>query len=205
MRPTGTLYLISAPSGGGKTSLICALLESLDNLVLSVSHTTRAMRSGEVAGESYIFVDQSAFESLIDQGTFLEHANVFGYYYGTSRIWVEEQLSQGHDVILEIDWQGAAQVKKVFPQALGIFLLPPALHTLTDRLHHRAQDDESVIAQRMHLAKREMSHYVDYDYLIINDDFDVALSELQRIVRAQRLQVRYQRIKHAKLIASLLD
>ena len=200
----GTLYVVSAPSGAGKTSLVRALLDSTgDELVLSVSHTTRAPRPGEVDGGDYHFVDAEAFRRMIDVGAFLEHARVFDNYYGTARQGIEAQLAQGRDVILEIDWQGARQVRQALPESVGIFILPPSREALRERLCARGQDDEAVIARRMQDAVNEMSHYGEYDYLVINEVFDAARDELAAIIRCRRLRLACQRQRHADLLASL--
>lgn len=200
----GTLYTVSAPSGAGKTSLVKALIENTDNLGVSVSHTTRAMRPGEVDGVNYHFTEKSDFESMLKDDAFLESAEVFGNYYGTSQAWVESELAEGRDVILEIDWQGAAQVRKQLPQTIGIFILPPSKAALRERLTGRGQDDSSVIDARMAEAESEMSHYVETDYLIINDDFDVALGELTAVIIAKRQCLQKQQLRHTSLLSDLL-
>lgn len=184
----GTLYIISAPSGAGKTSLVKALLESTGGIQVSVSHTTRPARPGEVDGKAYHFTKVEAFKAKIDSGDFLEHAEVFGNFYGTSRTTVQEMLSQGVDVILEIDWQGAAQVRQQIPEAVSIFILPPSREELERRLRGRGTDADEVIARRLGEAVTEMGHYAEFDYLVFNDDFDTALSELRTIVLARRLR-----------------
>jgi len=200
----GTLYVVSAPSGAGKTSLVRALLDSTgDELVLSVSHTTRAPRPGEVDGRDYHFLDAEAFRRMIDDGAFLEHARVFDNYYGTARQGIEAQLTQGRDVILEIDWQGARQVRQALPESVGIFILPPSREALRERLCARGQDDEAVIARRMQDAVNEMSHYGEYDYLVINEVFSAARDELAAIIRCRRLRLASQAQRHADLLASL--
>jgi len=201
----GTLYVVSAPSGAGKTSLVRALLESAgDDLVLSVSHTTRAPRPGEVDGRDYHFVDVETFRRMIENEAFLEHARVFDNYYGTARQGIEAQIDQGRDVILEIDWQGARQVRQALPESVGIFILPPAREALQERLRNRGQDDEAVIARRMQDAVKEMSHYGEYDYLVINEVFRTALDELAAITRGRRLRLAAQQQRHAALLAALL-
>jgi len=201
----GTLYVVSAPSGAGKTSLVRALLDSMgDALVLSVSHTTRAPRPGEVDGRDYYFVDVETFRRMIDSEAFLEHARVFDNYYGTARQGIEMQLAQGRDVILEIDWQGARQVRQAMPESVGIFILPPSREALQDRLRARGQDDEAVIARRMQDAVNEMSHYDEYDYLVINEVFPTAHDELAAITRSRRLRLAGQQQRHAALLAALL-
>src|SRR5471032_930485 len=177
---TGTLYIISAPSGAGKTSLVKALIDADSSIRVSVSHTTRAMRPGEVNGVNYHFVEREEFVKMSEHGDFLERAEVFGNLYGTSQSHLQQTLDQGHDLILEIDWQGAEQVRKLMPQARSIFILPPSQHALRQRLTNRGQDSDEIIEGRMREAVSEMSHYVDYDYLIINDDFAHALDDLRR-------------------------
>lgn len=201
----GTLYVISAPSGAGKTSLVRALLESAgEDLVLSVSHTTRAPRPGEVDGRDYHFVAAETFRRMIDEGAFLEHARVFDNFYGTAREGIEAQLVQGRDVILEIDWQGARQVRRALPESVGIFILPPSREALRERLRARGQDEEAVIARRMRDAVNEMSHYGEYDYLVINEVFRAAHDELAAIICCRRLRLAGQQRRHAALLASLL-
>jgi len=199
-----TLYVVSAPSGAGKTSLVKALVDATPGVTVSVSHTTRAPRPGEQDGINYHFVSKATFETMMGQGVFLEHALVFDNYYGTSGDWVNAQLEAGADVILEIDWQGARQVRQRLPQACGIFVLPPSRAALEQRLRGRGQDSEDVIARRMRDAQAEMSHYGELDYLVINDDFATALGELRAIVLARRLVLAAQRQRHAALLADLL-
>ena len=184
----GQLYVISAPSGAGKTSLIKALREQITDLGLSISHTTRPMRPGEVDGQHYHFVSKSTFESMIAEGAFVEHALVFGNYYGTSKAAVSTVLDKGQDLILEIDWQGAEQVRPLFPKAQSIFILPPSREALRERLFGRGQDDAEVIARRLAEAEREMQAYPNYDFLIINDDFSQALNQLRCIFESARLR-----------------
>jgi len=183
---SGQLYIFSAPSGAGKTSLVEALLESTDGIGVSVSHTTRDMRPGEEDGVHYHFIDKLEFEKMVDTGTFLEHAKVFDNYYGTSQKALEDRLSQGEDVILEIDWQGAQQVRKLMPYAISVFILPPSRKALEQRLNSRGQDSADVIARRMQDATSDMAHYVEFDYVIINNEFEVATQQLRAIVLAQR-------------------
>lgn len=209
--PKGTLYLISAPSGAGKTSLVHALLDASgtedpghDRVCVSVSHTTRPMRPGEVNGENYHFVDDETFLRMRDEDAFLEHAEVFGNSYGTSRNWVEKQLEAGWDVILEIDWQGARQVREKVPAAVGIFILPPSLAALQERLTGRGQDEPAVIERRMAQATNEMSHYEQADYLVINNQFEAALRDLKAIFRAHKLDLGSQKRRHANLLHELL-
>ena len=201
----GTLYTISAPSGAGKTSLVAQLLKT-DNLVkVSVSHTTRQMRPGEVDGVNYNFVTKDEFVEKISQGDFLEHAEVFGNFYGTSQAWVVETLEQGIDVILEIDWQGAAQVRRAMPDTLGIFILPPSVSALRERLTGRGQDGEDIISKRMAEAISEMSHYQEANFLVVNDNFDEALLDLLAILRAQRLEITKQCDANITLLQQLLS
>lgn len=203
MSRTGTLYTISAPSGAGKTSLVSALIQSSEELRVSVSHTTRDKRPGETDGINYHFVSEKDFLAMLDRVEFLEHARVFGNLYGTSQVWVEEQLAAGIDVILEIDWQGAEQVKRQLPDTRAIFILPPSRPTLLQRLTARGQDDSSTIESRMAEAVEEMSHYVESDYLIVNDQFEQALGELQAIIASQRLKTSSQRETLAPLLGKL--
>jgi guanylate kinase len=204
MTTTGTLYTVSAPSGAGKTSLVNALIERTSNLRVSVSHTTRPMRPGEEDGINYHFVDEETFTQMLERAEFLEHAQVFGNYYGTSQAWVEQQLAEGTDVILEIDWQGARQVKRLMPQTRAIFILPPSRETLIQRLTARGQDDSAIIAARTAEAVEEMSHYVESDFLVVNSDFGQALQELQAIVSSQRLRLDRQKLVLAPLLDELL-
>ncbi|WP_133718629.1 guanylate kinase [Methylocaldum gracile] len=200
----GTLFIVSAPSGAGKTSLVRALRENLEGFTVSVSHTTRAQRPGEVHGRDYFFVNHAEFEGMIESGGFLEHARVFDNYYGTARATVEKALSEGQDVLLEIDWQGARQIRSLMPDCISIFILPPSRRTLEERLKTRGQDDPDTIARRMRDAISEMSHYSEYDYLIVNDDFDRALAELRSVVIASRLKTGRQSEVHKDLIGGLL-
>ena len=200
----GSLYIVAAPSGAGKTSLVKALVESLDNVVVSVSTTTRAARPGEIDGLDYHFVDVATFEGLIVAGSFLEHARVFDNYYGTSEETVKSRLDRGLDVILEIDWQGARLVRQRMPDCRSVFILPPSRQILEIRLRARGQDGEALIARRMRDAVSEMSHYHEFDYLIVNDDFAQALDELQSIFTARRQETRIQRSHHRDLIECLL-
>ncbi len=203
----GTLYTISAPSGAGKTSLVNALLKDrLDPLLcVSVSHTTRAKRPGEIDGVNYHFVNKDEFKAMQSQNAFLESAEVFGNLYGTSRDWVQSQLDTGVDVILEIDWQGAAQVRDHVSSNKSIFILPPSLGCLRDRLTSRAQDDVETIETRMREAAAEISHYDEADYLVINDSFDSALLDLKAIIRASRLEREQQHKNNTSLLQALLE
>lgn len=202
-RHTGTLFVVSAPSGAGKTSLIKALLENESGITVSVSHTTRTMRPGEQDGVHYHFVDHEAFSALQQQGEFLESAQVFDNFYGTSQSAVAQLLDKGLDVILEIDWQGARQVRKVFAEAVSIFVLPPSRQELETRLKNRAQDSEAVIARRMRDAVQEMVHYPEYDYLIVNDQFEQALQELGDVIRAQKFRLQSQQHRLHSLLSDL--
>ncbi|MEN5214406.1 guanylate kinase [Pseudomonas pudica] len=201
---SGTLYIVSAPSGAGKTSLVTALIKADRRVSVSVSHTTRAMRPGEQHGVNYHFVSHDDFKGLIAKGDFLEHAEVFGNFYGTSRSALQEVLDQGNDLILEIDWQGAQQVRKLMPEALSVFILPPSQQALRERLDGRGQDSEEIIAGRMKEAVSEMVHYDEYDYVIINDDFDVALEDLKAVFRSNRLQLKKQQQRHAALLKQMI-
>lgn len=201
----GNLFTVSAPSGAGKTSLVKSLVESMDGLQVSISHTTRPIRPGESDGVNYHFVSHDVFNDMLGNGAFLEYAEVFGNKYGTSQVWVEETLASGRDVILEIDWQGARQVRRLMPEATAIFILPPSRETLRERLANRGQDSDEIIDGRMKEAVSEMSHYVETDYLVVNDDFDQALQELKVIVGSARLRLDRQRTRHGDLLAQLLS
>jgi guanylate kinase len=200
----GLLLIVSAPSGAGKTSLVAALLERDPQLVVSVSHTTRRRRATERDGVNYHFVDHARFEGMAVAGEFLEHAEVFGNRYGTSVAAVDALRQQGRDVILEIDFQGASQVRARFPDAVSIFILPPSAEELQNRLNKRGQDDDSVIRERLAKARWEMSHYADYDYLVVNDDFAVALGEMACIVTSERLRLPRQQQRLGSLLSALL-
>jgi len=199
----GTLYIISAASGTGKTSLVIAVLQSQKNIDISISHTTRPQRPGEQDGTHYHFVDAQTFLQMRDNGEFLEHAHVFDHYYGTTAASVQSLLDQGKDVILEIDWQGARQVKPLFPHCISIFILPPSKESLEARLRQRGQDDELVITRRMQDAVSEMSHYHEFDYLIINDIFEAACRDLTQIFNTNRLAQHKQSCTHQHLIEDL--
>ena len=197
----GNLFVVVAPSGAGKTSLVAALLKEEPNIRLSISHTTRSPRQGEVHGREYHFVDRPSFETMIAAGEFLEHADVYGNYYGTSRKWIEEQLEGDHDVLLEIDWQGARQVRSLFPGMVGIFILPPSLPELRKRLLSRGKDAPEAIERRMSSAREEISHVLEFEYIIVNERFEAALADLVSIVRAARVS----RAQQALRLASRLD
>jgi guanylate kinase len=200
---SGCLFVLAAPSGGGKTSLVRELLVREPGMRLSVSYTTRAPRPGEKDGVDYQFVDEARFKALQQAGEFLEHAFVHGNWYATSATWLKRQVAEGHDVLLEIDWQGAAQVQKLIPSAVLIFILPPTLASLKERLERRGQDSKEVIARRMEAAREEMRHCGEFDYVIMNQEFARAVDDLSVIVRAARLTAARQQIRHARLIAEL--
>jgi guanylate kinase len=185
----GILYIVSAPSGAGKTSLIEALLQREPGLHLAVSFTTRSRRPGEVDGVHYHFVPEERFLAMLEAGELLESAEVFGNRYGTAEVTVRDQLRAGRDVLLEIDWQGARQVRARFPGAVSVFVLPPSAAALAQRLRGRGQDSDRVIAGRMAKARDEMSHYAEYDYILVNDDFELALGDLRAVIRAERLRL----------------
>jgi guanylate kinase len=205
MTPLGTLYIVTAPSGAGKTTLVHAVLEREPGLALSISYTTRAPRPGEVDGRDYRFVGKEEFLRLRDGGELLEWAEVHGNYYGTSRTWIETQLQQDRDVLLEIDWQGARQVRRMFPHAVSIFILPPSLEALEARLRGRGTDSEATIARRLAAAREEMRHVEEFDYVIINDRLERAIDELTAVVRAARLRLPVQKRRHAAYFAQLLQ
>jgi len=201
---SGTLYVISAPSGAGKTSLVKALKEADPQIGVAVSHTTRAPRPGELDGQHYHFVDPQSFARMVAEGGFIEHAEVFGNRYGTSHAEVASQLETGHDLILEIDWQGARQVRAARPRTISVFILPPSREELKHRLRGRGQDSDAVIDGRLAAAFDEMGHYDEYDFLVINDRFSVALDELRAIFTARRLKVTAQLARHDDLLERLL-
>ena len=200
----GTLYIISAPSGAGKTSLVHAVVATLHNVVVSVSHTTRKMRDGEVDGQDYHYVDEPHFQEMIANDEFLEHASVFGNRYGTSKQKIQDQLLSGKDVILEIDWQGARQIRQLMSGCKSIYILPPSIQALRDRLQSREQDSDDVIESRMREAVSEMMHYAEFDYIVINDDFEQARDELASIFVCNRMLLDHQQQSHADLLAGLL-
>ena len=201
---SSSLFIVSAPSGAGKTSLLRELLQRDKQLSLSVSHTTRAMRPGEQDGVDYHFADKHAFMQLVGEGAFIEHAQVFDNFYGTSEMAVREQLEAGLDVVVEIDWQGARQVRQRFPGAVSIFIIPPSIQALRERLSGRGQDSEDIIERRMRDAQAELSHYGEYDYLIVNDDFQLALQQLGEVVAAERLREVRQQVRHLAVLREML-
>jgi guanylate kinase len=200
---SGNLFIVSAPSGAGKTSLVSALLTGNKQISLSISYTTRAPRPGETDGKDYHFVSREQFLQMAQQGDFLESAEVYGNLYGTSQPWIEKQLASGRDILLEIDWQGAAQVRKLMPHAISIFILPPSLAALEARLKGRGQDSAEVIARRLHAAQEDISHVAEFDYVIINDKLDEALRQLDAVVTAVGLHRDSQLSRHATLINQL--
>jgi guanylate kinase len=200
---SGTLFIVSAPSGAGKTSLVRALLAADPGVRLSISHTTRAMRPGEVDGRDYHFVTKDTFDAMRARGDFLESAEVHGNFYGTSRGWIAERMAAGGDILLEIDWQGALQVRRIMSEAVGIFVLPPSLDALAERLANRATDSPDVIARRMSAARAEIGHVGEFDYVIINTEFEDAARDLIAIVRARRLRLTAQLSRHRQLIDSM--
>ncbi|CAD9195836.1 guanylate kinase [Acinetobacter bohemicus] len=201
---SGLLFVVSAASGTGKTSLVKALLERVNNLHVSVSHTTRGQRPGELDGVHYHFSQKEDFLALVQQGGFIEYAEVFGNYYGTAQTTVKQQLAKGHDVLLEIDWQGAEQVRKLFPESQQIFILPPSQFDLRQRLSNRGTDSVEVIEHRLSCAVEDMQQYLNFDYLIINDDFNKALHDLESVIIANRLRLSQQASRHQELIQELI-
>ena len=201
MKARGSLFVVCAPSGAGKTTLVDALLARESNIRLSPSYTTRAPREGEKDGVDYFFISRPQFERMIQDGEFLEHANVYGNYYGTSRKWIESELSGDHDVLLEIDWQGAQQVRKLFPHMVGIFILPPSLAELRNRLKSRGKDSPEAIEKRMASARDEISHVLEFQYIIVNERFEAALDDLLSVVHAARVS----RAQQAIRLTTLLD
>ncbi len=200
---SGNLFIVSAPSGAGKTSLVSALLKSNRHIALSISYTTRAPRAGEVDGKDYHFVSREQFLEMAQKGDFLESAEVYGNLYGTSQSWIEKELVSGRDILLEIDWQGAEQVRRLMPHAISIFILPPSLSALETRLQGRGQDSPDVIARRMQAARDDISHVAEFDYVIINDKLDEALKQLDAVVIASGLHRDSQLTRHATLINQL--
>ena len=199
----GKLFIITAPSGAGKTTLVDELVSQNEKLCVSVSHTTRPARPGEKDGVNYHFTEKQEFMGMLSDGNFLESAEVYGYHYGTSELWVNEQLAKGLDVILEIDWQGAEQIRNLYPDTCSIFILPPSIETLTERLQERAQDDYDTIESRMQQARSVIEHVAEANYVVVNDDFDSALDDIRAIVRTQRLTVRVQQESLSELLTSL--
>lgn len=203
MPSPGTSYIIAAASGTGKTSLAKALTKELDNLIISISHTTRLKRPGEEHGKDYFFTDKVTFEAMIERHEFLEYADVFGNYYGTSQKFIEDTLQKGTDVLLDIDWQGAQQIKNKISACISVFLLPPSQNILRQRLENRKREPADVIEYRLKMADKEITHCNEFDYIVINDDFEKALSDLKAIITANRLKTKHQTIKYAKLLAEL--
>ncbi len=203
MNNNGLLFIIAAPSGCGKTSLIKALIEKIDNLCVSVSHTTRTPRHGEVHGKDYFFISKEEFDQINNNNGFIESAQVFDNYYGSAKQTIENLLIDNQDVILEIDWQGARQIKKSFQKIISIFIIPPSIEILKERLTDRGQDDPIIVNRRMQDAVSEMQHYDEFDYLVINDDFDIALDDLSAIILSQRLNISQQTNKHPDLLKTL--
>ena len=202
---SGNLFIVAAPSGGGKTSLVRKLVGSLKDIVISVSHTTRSLRPGEAEGVDYFYVDQPTFITMVENGEFLEHATVFNHFYGTSKAQIRQRLEAGIDVVLDIDWQGAEQIRHSFPESVSIFIIPPSMDILKQRLVDRKRDDEQTIKRRMQSARDELSHYNEFDFLIVNDDFDKAAAELMSVVVAQRLRIHRQSEQQSKLLSFLLS
>ncbi len=205
MKTPGTLYTVSAPSGAGKTSLVNALADKSTTVRVSVSHTSRPMRPGEQDGVNYHFVTETAFQEMASRGVFLEQALVFGNHYGTSQEWVEQQLAAGEDVVLEIDWQGAEQIRRLRPDSISIFILPPSRAALLERLQSRGQDGTGVIEKRMQQAASEISHYSEADFIVVNDVFDSALEAMESILISQRLSSEKQIVRQQTLITELLS
>ena len=202
---TGKLYIISAPSGAGKTSLVKQLRAEVDSIAVSVSHTTRAMRPGEQDAKDYFFVSREQFLAMVIDQAFLEHAQVFDNFYGTAQKTVTDNLEKGLDVILEIDWQGAQQIKALIPAAVSVFILPPSIEVLQQRLQNRGQDSAEIIARRMRDAVAEMQHYAEFDYLVVNDDFQLALNQLKSIIIANRLRQDIQKQRLNSLLKDLIN
>lgn len=199
----GNIFVVTAPSGAGKTTLVAALLAADQQIKLSVSYTTRAPREGEVDGKNYHFVGREAFIAMLQRSEFLESAEVYGNFYGTSQLWIQQQLDAGNDILLEIDWQGAQQVRKLFPQAIGVFILPPSLPVLEQRLRGRGTDSEESIAKRMASAREEITHVDEFDFVIVNEVMDEAIKDLISVVRAPRLGIARQSAKYAALFSAL--
>lgn len=205
MNKQGRLIVISAPSGAGKTTLVNALIDSTPDLKISISHTTRPIRPGEQDGVNYYFISDDEFKNLLDRREFLEYAKVYDYYYGTSKVWVENELNKGSDIILEIDWQGAQQIKSMFPNSASfIYILPPSLEILKERLEKRAQDKPDVISYRLAKAKEDISHYNEFDYVVVNDDLDQTVASIQSIIKSINLNIQVQKINLKSLLDNLL-
>jgi guanylate kinase len=202
---SGNLYIVAAPSGGGKTSLVRNLIETLNDIEVSISHTTRPMRPGEQNGIDYFFIAEHEFMNMVNNNSFLEHARVFNHLYGTSVEQINRRLEQGIDIVLDIDWQGAEQIRRSFPNAVSVFIVPPSLEELKLRLMNRRQDNDEVISDRMIKAQDEMSHYPEFDYLIVNDTFEHAAMDLRAIVVANRLKIERQVNKQSKLLSFLMS
>lgn len=196
-----SLIIISAPSGTGKTSIVSTLTESDSQLSLSISHTTRRPRPNEVEGQDYYFVDRDVFQAMVNRGEFLESAEVYGNLYGTSHKWVKESLASGQDVLMEIDYQGAQQIRKAFPQAISIFILPPSYEQLEERLKQRGQDDQKTISRRLATVREEVSHLNEFDYVVINNDLQEAIQDVSCIIRAERLRIMRQLLNQRTLVA----
>lgn len=201
----GNLYVIAAPSGTGKTTLVHALVQSLTDIIVSISHTTRAKRPAEVDGVNYHFINHETFQEMVEHGDFLEHAVIFNHFYGTSRSAVEQTLARGIDVILEIDWQGAQQIQSLFPESISIFILPPSFKVLSERLHSRNQDNKAIIQARLEDVAETVSHVHEFDYIVVNDDFETALNDLKTIIQAGRLTEARQAMKYDYLISELIQ
>ncbi|MDQ5887207.1 MAG: guanylate kinase [Neisseriaceae bacterium] len=199
----GNIFVVTAPSGAGKTTLVAALLAADQQIKLSVSYTTRAPREGEIDGINYHFVSREAFIAMLQRSEFLESAEVYGNFYGTSQLWIQQQLDAGNDILLEIDWQGAQQVRKLFPQAIGVFILPPSLQALEQRLRGRGTDSEESISKRMASAREEITHVDEFDFVIVNEVMDEAIKDLISLVRAPRLGIARQSAKYAALFSAL--
>ena len=202
---SGQLFIVSAPSGAGKTTLVRLLLENDPDIRLSISYTTRAPRAGELNGREYHFTDLESFQGMVERDEFIEWAEVHGNCYGTSRVWIESEIAAGRDVLLEIDWQGAQQVRKLFPEAIGVFIMPPSMTALAERLSGRGTDSEEIIARRLAAARTEMQQATEFDYVIVNDNLQQALSDLLSVVRSSRLRREVQYNRHPQLFASLSD
>ena len=199
----GNIFVVTAPSGAGKTTLVAALLAADQQIKLSVSYTTRAPREGEIDGINYHFVSREAFIAMLQRSEFLESAEVYGNFYGTSQLWIQQQLDAGNDILLEIDWQGAQQVRKLFPQAIGVFILPPSLQALEQRLRGRGTDSEESISKRIASAREEITHVDEFDFVIVNEVMDEAIKDLISLVRAPRLGIARQSAKYAALFSAL--